>query len=163
MSKKVPTRHVLFTALSLAFAILFQLYLAEPLAYWLRPTKHLFNEAGWKSFSEDRTEKVAFLLRHGADPNEIVLRDHAAIHAAAHWGSVTAMEQLISAGADVNLPTTSEVNPETPLDLACRFGPETVDLLVRHGATRLGSYKHTYEGAQAHPACSDDESVDTDL
>lgn len=144
--------------------VLLGVFVLGPLTHYLTsPDKALFTESGWRSYSDDRSTRIDFLLWYGADPNAFVDRSYTSFHTAVHWGSVSALKQLLDAGADVNKPTAD--GSSLPLDIACVFSSgksEVVDLLVEHGARRLESHSQDSEGAANPPACFDSDEFISD-
>jgi ankyrin repeat protein len=108
------------------------LLLRDPVVYLLWPNDSLDKEAGWLSFSADRSSRISWLLKLGADPNKLnQSRGYAPIHSAAHWGNIAVLRQLVAGGANVNLATAAG---DTPLDLACPYSREAVPVLIELGA-----------------------------
>ena len=139
--------------------VLFGVFVLAPLTHYLTsPDKALFTESGWRSYSDDRSTRIDFLLWYGADPNAFVDRSYTSFHTAVHWGSVSALRQLLDAGADVNKPTAD--GSRLPLDIACVFSSgktEVIDLLVERGAKRRQSHSQDWEGVANPSACFDSE------
>ncbi|XP_060064279.1 ankyrin-3-like [Ylistrum balloti] len=84
------------------------------------------------SKDERKEEKVAWLLRKGADPKRCASSGKEPIHvAAAHSGPI--IVQLLNAGCDVN--TQDHIKGDTPLHVACaRCCEDGIVTLVQHGA-----------------------------
>ena len=142
---------------ALAVALVAPFFLTEPFAYLVSPSDSLYVEAGWKSYREDRSRRIKFLLWYGADPNKIVdeRRNYAAIHTAVHWGAVSSLRQLIDAGADVNLESGHE-RKRMPLDIGCWYGgAEVIEVLLQSSAKRLGSYPTNSDGVENPTECYD--------
>jgi ankyrin repeat protein len=116
----------------IAFGLATWLLLRDPVAYLLWPHDSLDKEAGWLSASADRSSRISWLLKLGADPNKLnQSRGYAPIHSAAHWGNTAVLRQSVAGGANVNLATAAG---ESPLDLACVIGGDAVPVLIELGA-----------------------------
>lgn len=103
--------------------------------------------------------QIAYILEHGLDPNEIALTHdgYRPIHAAAKSNKAGAIEQLVNAGADVNLPTYDVGSGSAlALDIACHFSAEeAVVVLIRSGAVRNRNHLWNWEGQPASDLCRD--------
>lgn len=132
-------------------------YVLLPLAtYFVSPNRALFEEAGWLSYSGDRSSRIGFLLWYGADPNTYVQRGYTALHTAVHWESLESVEQLINAGAEVNMPTAN--GSRLPLDIACGFWEDDtnlIQLLIANGAERKQSHTRNFDGEANPSECFD--------
>lgn len=133
-------------------------FLIEPIGYLISPNHSLYTESGWKSSSADRRARISFLLWYGADPNAYVERGYTSLHTAIHWESVESTEQLLDAGADVNLPTESSGEAVLPLDIACAFSGdnfEVIQLVSKRGGKRMRSHPSNWQGRPNPPECFD--------
>ncbi len=150
-------RVVISVGIALATFVVVQTYRDE-IGLYLRPELSLSLEAGPKSYSEDRSENVRWLLERGVSPNHRIpeRRNYAAIHAAAHWGIESSLQLFVEAGADLNQTVVLREEKLTPLDLACKFGgPAAASVLASNGGKRLNSHVVDSEGKPNPPECFD--------
>lgn len=90
----------------------------------------------------DDSAVVARLLAAGAEINQMDLNQMTALHHAAHAGDLGVMEQLVRAGAQVNLAGEDAAGypGETPIQVAAGEGnADAVRLLVQLGAKVAGA------------------------
>ncbi|MGB5336195.1 MAG: hypothetical protein WBN07_11300 [Woeseiaceae bacterium] len=130
----------------------------EEIRFYLDPVGSLTLEAGSRSYSEDRSDNVRWLLERGASPNERIpgRRNYAAIHAAAHWGIESSLRLFVEAGADLDQTVVVGGEELTPLDLACKFGgPAAANVLASNGGKRLLSQVVDFEGNPNPNECFD--------
>ena len=130
----------------------------EEIGLYLRPELSLSLEAGPRSYSEDRSENIRWLLERGVSPNLRIpeRRNYAAIHAAAHWGIESSLRLFVEAGADLNQTVVLREETLAPLDLACKFGgPAAVSVLASNGGKRLLSHTEDSEGRPNFSECFD--------
>ena len=158
---KKPESMVLRLVISFGFVVVAivvsQMYQDE-VGFYLDPVASLTLEAGSKSYSEDRSENVRWLLERGTSPNQRIPTrgNYAAIHAAAHWGIESSLLLFVEAGADLDQTVVLREEELTPLDLACKFGgPAAVDVLASNGGKRLVSHVVDFEGNPNPPECFD--------
>jgi hypothetical protein len=78
---------------------------------------------------------MRLLLENGADAAKLTKRNVSALAAAAYWGDVETMAELISKGAPVNAADTDGYAPLTYAAYSELASPDAVRLLLRHGAT----------------------------
>ena len=153
---KLPKNRVLHALMVVAVASL-SVWVVRPwYSYVVSPDRSLYDEAGWLSFSRERSSRIGFLLWYGADPNAYVQRGETALHAAVSWGALVSVQQLLDAGADVNKPTADD--SRLALDIACRDWEEDtrmIRLLVAHGARRKQSYPQSSAGQRSPVECVD--------
>jgi len=152
--KSRSTRTIVMSVLA-GVAIFF---LLDPIGYLISPNRHLYLESGWKSYSEDRSARIRFLLWYGANPNAYVERGYSSLHTAAHWESLKSVRQLLDAGADVNLPTDSGGTAVLPLDIACTFSQDNFDviqLISDRGGKRFYSHPTNLKGETNPVGCFD--------
>ena len=130
----------------------------DEIGFYMDPEVSLSLEAGPRSYSEDRSENVRWLLERGTSPNHRILErgNYAAIHAAAHWGIESSLRLFVEAGADLDQTIVRRDEVLTPLDLACKFGgPAAVDVLASSGGKRLVSHVVDFEGNPNPLECYD--------
>ena len=155
--KSKVLRIVIAFGLVVALVIVSQVYRDE-IGFYINPEVSLSLEAGPRSYSEDRSENVRWLLERGTSPNHRIpeRRNYAAIHAAAHWGIESSLRLFVEAGADLDQTVVLREEELTPLDLACKFGgPAAVDVLASNGGKRLVSHVVDSEGNPNPPECFD--------
>ena len=93
----------------------------------------------------DRTEAVAWLLNHGADPNVGPYEGCGALHLAAAFGALESVRLLIAAGADVD--RRNDFNGDNALGWA-----EYVLARERPGDTRVAAVADLLRSLGSHPA-----------
>lgn len=150
-------RFVIVFGVVVAPVVVSQVYRDE-IGFYVAPEVSLSLEAGPRSYSEDRSENVRWLLERGESPNHRIPErgNYAAIHAAAHWGIESSLRLFVEAGADLDQTVVLREEELTPLDLACKFGgPPAVDVLASNGGKRLGSHGVDFEGNPNPPECFD--------
>lgn len=93
---------------------------------------------GWTALNiaaaEHKTDVVAFLLKHGADPNIPNQKGRTPLMFASHYGFMDIAKLLIAAKADLNLKTTAGGPTTAVLASAYRSHKDMTDLLIKNGA-----------------------------
>jgi hypothetical protein len=150
-------RSVVSIGIGVVVFVVSQVYRDE-IGFYIDPELSLSLEAGPRSYSEDRSENVRWLLERGTSPNHRIPErgNYAAIHAAAHWGTDSSLRLFVEAGADLNQTVKLRGEELTPLDLACKYGgPAAVDVLASNGGKRLISHVADSEGKPNPLECFD--------
>ncbi len=85
----------------------------------------------WWAASDGQMQRVAELIKSGADVNAADVDGETPLHAAARWGHAAIVKRLLAAGAD---PRARALYGSTPLHRACReLRDQAVQALLDHG------------------------------
>ncbi|KAK7974466.1 hypothetical protein PG989_016314 [Apiospora arundinis] len=103
--------------------------------FCLGPLPRSVRNGHWRQAEQlEQQEVLKFLLHLGLHPNELGGQDHYPIQVAANWCPISVVEELISAGADVNLCQKGETALFAAAGRELAGGP-IVEKLLLAGAT----------------------------